>query len=74
MPDNPEIRKLQEIIDKECMIRDGASKLLHLAKTTRQHMEASKSLFVSNMKILELMKKLQHIQQEQKESIPIKIK
>lgn len=56
------------------MIRDGASKLLQLAKTTRQHMEASKSLFVSNMKILELMKKLQHIQQEQKESIPVKIK
>ena len=78
------LTSLQDAIDHECKMRDAASKLLQLSKSTQHNMEASKGkvvmvvstctckclvyimyyvvigLFVSNMKILELMKELQH--------------
>jgi len=46
-------------IELENKIRDGAAKLLQASKTTRQSMEASKGLFVSNAKILALMREMQ---------------
>ena len=70
--DHPDLIKLQEAIEKECKIREGANKLLQLSKNNRQNMEASKSLFVSNMKILEHMKKVQQVQQELKAGVDIK--
>lgn len=69
--DHPDLIKLQEAIDKECKIREGAGKLLQLSTNNHQSMEASKSLFISNMKILELMKKLQKVQRELRESVDI---
>jgi len=43
-------------------MRDGAAKLLQASKSTRQSMEASKGLFVSNAKIIALMRELQQRQ------------
>ena len=43
-------------------MRDGANKLLQASKTTWQSMEASKGLFVSNAKIIALMKEVQQRQ------------
>ena len=53
---------IQAQIEREYKIRDGASRLLQASKTSRQSMEASKSLFVSNAKIISLMKELQQRQ------------
>jgi len=50
---------LQDQIDKEYKIRDGAGKLLQACKQGKKAIEASKSLFVSNAKIIALMKELQ---------------
>lgn len=66
-----DLAKLQEAIEKESKIRDGASKLLQLAKSSKQSMEISKSVFVSNMKTLGLMKQLQQVKREQKEGLDI---
>ena len=44
-------------------MREGAAKLLQASKNSRQSMEASKGLFVSNAKIIALMKELQQRQQ-----------
>ena len=40
-------------------MRDGAAKLLQASKAQKHSMEASKGLFVSNIKILALMRELQ---------------
>ena len=53
---------LQAQIEREYKIRDGAARLLQASKSSRQSMEASKSLFVSNAKIVSLMKELQQRQ------------
>lgn len=63
-PENPAVTLLNEQIELECKIRDGATKLQQAAKNTWQSMEASKGLFVSNAKILALMKELQQIQHQ----------
>ena len=53
---------LQAQIEREYKIRDGAARLLQASKNSRQSMEASKSLFVSNAKIISLMKEMQQRQ------------
>lgn len=53
---------LQEKIDHEYKMRDGAVKLLQASKSAQQSMEASKGLFVSNAKIIALMRELQQMQ------------
>lgn len=53
---------LQAQIEREYKIRDGAARLLQASKSSRQSMEASKSLFVSNAKIIALMKEMQQRQ------------
>ena len=53
---------LQALIEREYKIRDGAARLLQASKNSRQSMEASKSLFVSNAKIIALMKEMQRRQ------------
>lgn len=53
------ISVLEERITREQKIRDGASKLLQVSKTPGQMLEASKGLFVSNAKLIALMKDLQ---------------
>ena len=53
---------IQALIEREYKIRDGAARLLQASKSSRQSMEASKSLFVSNAKIISLMKELQQRQ------------
>jgi hypothetical protein len=53
---------LQAQIEREYKIRDGASRLLQASKNSRQSMEASKSLFVSNAKIIAIMKEMQQRQ------------
>ena len=61
---NSAVTSLQEQIEREYKIREGAAKLLQASKNTRQSMEASKGLFVSNAKIIALMKELQQRQAE----------
>lgn len=56
---NPAANAIQARIELEYKIRDGAAKLLQASKNTRQSIEASKGLFVSNAKIIGLMKELQ---------------
>ena len=56
---------LQDQIDKEYKIRDGAGKLLQACKQGKNALEASKSLFVSNAKIIALMKELQKCNSEE---------
>lgn len=56
---NPATNALQSRIELEYKIRDGAAKLLQASKSTRQSIEASKGLFVSNAKIIALMRELQ---------------
>ena len=58
-PPKPAEITLQSKIELEYKIRDGAAKLLQASKNTRQSMEASKGLFVSNAKILALMREMQ---------------
>ena len=53
---------LQALIEREYKIRDGAARLLQASKNSHQSMEASKSLFVSNAKIIALMKEMQQRQ------------
>ena len=57
---------LEERIAREQKIRDGASKLLQVSKTPGQMLEASKGLFVSNAKLIALMKDLQERKAAQK--------
>jgi len=61
-PHNSAVTSLQEQIEREYKMRDGAAKLLQASKSTRQSMEASKGLFVSNAKIIALMRELQQRQ------------
>ena len=61
-PHNSALTSLQEQIEREYKMRDGAAKLLQASKSTRQSMEASKGLFVSNAKIIALMRELQQRQ------------
>ena len=61
-PQNPAISQLQEKIELEYKIRDGATKLLQASNNSTQSMEASKGLFVSNAKIIALMRELQQLQ------------
>lgn len=56
---------LQDQIDKEYKIRDGAGKLLQACKHGKKALEASKSLFVANAKIIALMKELQKCNSEE---------
>ena len=63
-PHHSAVTSLQEQIEREYKIREGAAKLLQASKNTRQSMEASKGLFVSNAKIIALMKELQQRQAE----------
>lgn len=56
---DPELVSLQEQIERENKIRDGATKLLQASNNPHQAMEASKGLFVSNAKILALMREIQ---------------
>ena len=53
------MKDLQAKIDHECLIRDGTVKLLQASTNERQAINASKTLFVCNTKILTLMKVLQ---------------
>ena len=63
-PYDSAVTSLQEQIEREYKIREGAAKLLQASKNSRQSMEASKGLFVSNAKIIALMKELQQRQAE----------
>ena len=63
-PYDSAVTSLQEQIEREYKIREGAAKLLQASKNSRQSMEASKGLFVSNAKIIALMKELQQRQGE----------
>ncbi len=56
---NPAIENLKKQIEREYSIRDGGAKLLQVSKTSRQSMEASKGLFVSDAKIIGYMRELQ---------------
>ena len=58
-PVHPAIASLQEAIERENKMRDGAAKLLHASKSQKHSMEASKCLFVSNAKLLALMHEIQ---------------
>ena len=53
------IKELQDQIDLECLIRDGTVKLLQASAGGKQAMDASKTLFVCNTKILALMNEIQ---------------
>ena len=46
-------------MQQEEKIKEGAVKLLQASKSPQQVMEASKGVFVSNARILSLMKELQ---------------
>lgn len=59
---NPRIAELKKQIELEHQIRDGGAKLLQASKTSKQSMEASKGLFVSEAKIIGHMRELQQIQ------------
>lgn len=59
---NPKLAELKKEIEREYLIRDGGAKLLQASKSTKQSMEASKGLFVSDAKIIGCMKELQHQQ------------
>ncbi len=56
---NPAANSLQSRIELEYKMRDGAAKLLQASKNSRQSVEASKGLFVSNAKIIALMREMQ---------------
>lgn len=62
---NPRVRQLNEAIERENKMREGAGKLLQATKSGCYNMDACKGLFVSNNKILTLMKQLQHAKKEQ---------
>lgn len=59
---NPRLQELRKLIDCEYSIRDGGAKLLQASKNSKQSMQASKGLFVSDAKIIGYMKELQHQQ------------
>ena len=61
-PQNSAVTSLQEQIEREHKMRDGAAKLLQASKSMRHSMEASKGMFVSNAKIIALMRELQQRQ------------
>ena len=63
-PQNPAVMQLQEKIEMETKIRDGATKLLQASSSTTLSTEASKGLFVSNAKIIALMREIQQLQTE----------
>ena len=52
-------------------MRDGAAKLLQAAKNSRQSMEASKGLFVSNQKVITLMQELQEVKKVEQQPIAL---
>ena len=55
------LKELQERIDHECLIRDGTVKLIQATTNSKQALEASKTLFVCNSKIIALMNELQKL-------------
>ena len=55
------LKELQERIDHECLIRDGTVKLIQATTNSKQGLEASKTLFVCNSKIIALMNELQKL-------------
>lgn len=57
---NPKLAELEKEIEREYLIRDGGAKLLQASKSSKQSMEASKGLFVSDAKIIGCMRELQH--------------
>ena len=63
-PQNPAIEHLQEKIELENKIKDGAMKLLQASSSSAQSMEASKGMFVSNAKILAHLREIQHLHTE----------
>lgn len=61
-PQDRSLIALQESIEREYKMRDGAAKLLAACKGPRQAMEASKGMFVSNAKIIALLREVQQRQ------------
>ncbi|CAI8047895.1 Rhotekin-2 [Geodia barretti] len=59
--EDPAIERLQERIEMETKIKDGATRLLQASSTAAQSMEASKGMFVSNAKILALLREIQQL-------------
>jgi hypothetical protein len=62
-----QLKALQERIDHECLYRDGTVKLLQATTNSKQALEASKSLFVCNSKIIALMNELQKLKSQSPE-------
>ena len=60
-PQDPAIERLQERIEMETKIKDGATRLLQASSTAALSMEASKGMFVSNAKILALLREIQQL-------------
>jgi hypothetical protein len=61
---NPAIEQLEEKIEMETKIKDGATKLLQASSSTAQSMEASKGVFVSNAKIISHLREIQRLHTE----------
>jgi hypothetical protein len=59
--EDPAIERLQERIEMETKIKDGATRLLQASSTAAQSMEASKGVFVSNAKIISLLREIQQL-------------
>lgn len=53
--------EVQERLDREMKIRDGAIKLINMCTHENQLLEATKTLLVSNRKILAHMSQLQNL-------------
>lgn len=68
---NPKIADLKKNIEREYLIRDGGAKLLQASKNSKQSMDASKGLFVSDAKIIGSMRELQHQQSTSSIHAPI---
>ena len=56
--------EVESQIEQESKIRDGALRLIQAATTTKQSMEAAKSLMTSNARLLALMSRLQKSKKE----------
>ena len=67
---NPVLANLKNQIEREYLIRDGGAKLLQASKNSRQSMEASKGLFVSEAKIIGLLKELQQLKTPKEKKTP----
>eukprot|EP00800_Vazella_pourtalesii_P003554 TRINITY_DN1364_c0_g3_i2.p1 TRINITY_DN1364_c0_g3~~TRINITY_DN1364_c0_g3_i2.p1 ORF type:complete len:635 (+),score=122.20 TRINITY_DN1364_c0_g3_i2:79-1983(+) len=58
-----------ERIEREYKIKEGTIKLFNAAKSLQQSMEAAKSYFTSNAKIIALLRKLQSSKVEEREQL-----